>query len=222
MKNTPRSLSLSEHGWCSCQEQEVCPGKPESGGRGCGWANERQKEGMLIMYSCWGSVCRSVFVCGDGLRKDGGEKPSVSRVMTCFAVCDLQINCFVWDGNTRNRVNMRTGVISGIQKHRPCLFLLLKQAVQQHIPQQRTDAITLCFFPLHFCVISAQAPPYSYQILWDELFSNMRETTSNKMIHLCWAYFWLLSFFVLHNGCWNARPFHQQIFWQLTSIHKCK
>lgn len=46
----------------------------ESRGKGCGWANERQKEGMLIMYLCCevsAGVC--VFVSGERLRKYDGD-----------------------------------------------------------------------------------------------------------------------------------------------------
>lgn len=137
----------------------------ESRGKGCGWANERQKEGILIMYSCCEvSPGERVWVC---LCIDTAlEKTSVEKKIYLFRFqeswcalqhvhCDFQINYSVLNRHTRTQVCKE--VINGAQQHRPCPSFAPEHQTEvywhpgffPHLSSNISVSYTLRFFPTH-------------------------------------------------------------------------
>lgn len=188
-KHSTRSSPLFEHGCCSCQEQEVCPGKDESRGKGCGWANERQKEGILIMYSCCEvSPGERVWVClciDTALEKTSVEKKKnyLFRFQESWCAlqhvhCDFQINYSVLNRHTRTQVCKE--VINGAQQHRPC---------PSFAPEHQTEVywhpgFFSPFIFQHFCVIYTQVLSYSHEDLWEELSHVRQKQPATKRIKI--------------------------------------
>lgn len=169
----------------------------ESRGKGCGWANERQKEGILIMYSCCEvSPGERVWVClciDTALEKTsvGKKKNYLFRFQESWCAlqhvhCDFQINYSV--------LNRHTSLQRSYQWSTAAHTLPFICTTTSN----RSVLTSWFFFPIYRPTFLCHIHSGSFLLtrgLVRGAFTRTTETTSNKkdQNHPCWAHICLIS-----------------------------